>query len=293
MINEFEELKICYEEELDLTNYNTMKLNSMCYVMVHPRDVQELKSILNIAKKYKTKFMILGNGSNMILPEYYNGIIIKLDKFKKMILSGCKIYVEAGYMLNKLAIKMSELGFTGLEWATGIPGTIGGAIYSNAEAYKCPMSGIVRDIVVFDGEDIKLYSNADAEFEYRSSVFRGNPNLIILSCNIELKKEDTNTIKNLITERTKRRFDTQPLSYPSCGSVFRNPELAPAGKLIEDLGFKGYKIGGAKVSEKHANFIINDGDATSKDVIKLIKKITKEVKKAYNVDLILEQEIVK
>ncbi len=292
MIDRIKKLNIDCEEDYDLTNYNTMKLISSCYLIVHPKDTQELKSIVDIAKEYKTKYFVLGNGSNTILPIYYDGIVIKLDKFKRMICKNGKICVGAGYMLNKLANKMSDLGYTGLEWATGIPGTIGGAIYSNAEAYKCPISDIVKHVILFDGKNTIEYSNEEMKFGYRTSILRNNPDLIVLSCDIELKKGNIEDIKSLIKERTKRRIETQPLDYPSCGSVFRNPSIAPSGKIIEDLGFKGFKIGGAKVSEKHANFIINDGGSTSKDVIKIIKTIKKEVKKVYKIDLMLEQEII-
>lgn len=293
MIDELNKLNISYDLDFDLTNYNTMKLISKCYMMMHPNNVDELKSVISVIKKYKYKHIVLGNGSNIILPKYYDGIVIKLDKFNKMNINDRNIYVESGYMINKLASEVSSLGYTGLEWATGIPGTVGGAIYSNAEAYKCPISDIVKYVTIFDGNNIKTFSNKDVKFEYRSSIFRHKKNLIILSCNIEVNKGDADTIKELIAERTKRRMDTQPLTVPSCGSVFRNPENAFAGKLIEDLGYKGYKVGGAKVSDKHANFIINDGNSNGEDVIKLINKIKKDVKKTYNINLILEQEIVK
>ncbi len=296
MKDEFKKLKINYKEEFDLTNYNTMKLNSMCYVIVYPENIQELKSVVSIIKKYNTKYFVLGNGSNTILPEYYDGVVISLTKskgFKKTIISGNEIYIESGCMLNKIAKKLSDLEYTGIEWATGIPGTIGGAIYGNAGAYKSSMADIVESVMIFDGKDIIELSNKDLKFDYRYSLLKEKSNYIVLSCKILLNKGNITDIKYLIKERTKKRVESQPLEYPSYGSVFRNPPDLYAGKLIEDIGLKGYRMGDAVISDKHANFIVNYGNARSKDIIKLIKYIRKEVKKEYNIDLVLEQEIIK
>jgi UDP-N-acetylmuramate dehydrogenase len=293
MIEEFKKYNFLFETDVNLKNYNTMKLESMCYVLVHPKDIQELKSIVDIIKKYKTKFFVLGNGSNVILPEYYDGVIIKLDHLKKLLVKNENIYVESGYMLNKLANKLSSLGYTGIEWATGIPGTIGGAVYSNAGAYNSSMNDIVDSVIVFDGNKTLEFTKDDLKFGYRTSVFKSNHELIVLSCNIKLNKGNLEEIKDTIDKRTKKRLDSQPLNYPSCGSVFRNPDNNSAWQLIDGVGLKGYNIGDALISNKHANFIVNNGNATSKDVIKLIKLIKKEVKKKYDIDLILEQEIIK
>lgn len=293
MIEEFKKYNFLLETDVNLKNYNTMKLESMCYVLVHPKDIQELKSIVDIIKKYKTKFFVLGNGSNVILPEYYDGVIIKLDHLKKLLVKNENIYVESGYMLNKLANKLSSLGYTGIEWATGIPGTIGGAVYSNAGAYNSSMNDIVDSVIVFDGNKTLEFTKDDLKFGYRTSVFKSNHELIVLSCNIKLNKGNLEEIKDTIDKRTKKRLDSQPLNYPSCGSVFRNPDNNSAWQLIDGVGLKGYNIGDALISNKHANFIVNNGNATSKDVIKLIKLIKKEVKKKYDIDLILEQEIIK
>ena len=179
MINEFNKLNISYDLDFDLTNYNTMKLNSKCFMIIHPSNIDNLKSVISVIKKYKYKHIVLGNGSNIILPKYYDGIVIKLDKFNKMNFNGGIINVESGYMINKLASEISSLGYTGLEWATGIPGTIGGAIYSNAEAYKCPISDIVKDVTIYDGNSVKTLSNKDVKFEYRSSIFRHKKNGLV------------------------------------------------------------------------------------------------------------------
>lgn len=277
----------------NLKKYNTYKLDCSCKVIIFPSTIEELKDSLNIIKKNKSKWFILGNGSNIILPKYYDGVIIKLDNLNKCTINDNNIYVESGYMLNKLANELSNKGYTGIEWATGIPGTIGGAIYGNAGAYKSSMSEILVDVTLLDNENIITLKNEELEFSYRDSLLKHRKNLIVLSCNIKLEKGNTEEIKKTIEERTLKRIETQPLEYPNCGSVFRNPEGMAAGKLIDDSGLKGYIEGGAKISEKHANFIINYDNATSEDIIKLIELIKDKIKKNYNIDLVLEQEIIK
>lgn len=286
--------KICkIKKEVDLTKYNTYRINSIGYVIVFPSSLEELKSALDIIKKYKSKWFIIGNGSNIILPEYYDGVIIKLESFNKCIISNNEVYVEAGYMINKLATELAEKGLAGLEWASGIPGTIGGSIYNNAGAYKGSISDNLISCVVFDGKNIIELNNKDLEFSYRDSIFKKNNKYIILSGKFKITNSSKEELKSLIIERTNKRIETQDLNHPSCGSVFRNPLGLVAGKLIDDLGLKGTSIGDAMVSNKHANFIINNGNAKSKDIIKLIKKVKKEVKDNYNINLILEQEIIK
>lgn len=292
MINELEKISLIKKDE-DLTNYNTYRLNSMCSVMVFPSSMDELISVINVIKKYKSKWFVIGNGSNIILPSYYDGVIIKLNNFNKCFITNDEVYVESGYMINKLAMELVEKGYSGFEWATGIPGTIGGSVYNNAGAYNSAISDVLISCNVFDGENVIEFSNNELCFEYRDSLFKKNKNLVILSCRFKIIKGDKSELKKLVFERTNKRIETQDLEHPSCGSVFRNPPNTAAGKLIDDLGLKGYSIGGAKVSLKHANFIINDKDATSEDIIKLIDKVKTDVKNNYDINLVLEQEIIK
>lgn len=196
-------------------------------------------------------------------------------------------------MLNKLSMELSKEGYTGLEWASGIPGSIGGSIYNNAGAYKGEIKDILSKVTVLINDKIKKLTIDEMKFGYRTSIFKNNKNMIILSCEMKLEKSNVDEIMNLINERKEKRIQSQPLDMPSCGSVFRNPEGLVAGKLIDDLGLKGYKIGDAKISEKHANFIVNDGNATYENIVSLIEFIKEQVKKEYNIDLILEQEIIK
>ena len=292
MIKEIESIcEIKCEEEL--TKYNTYRVNSVCHALVFPKTIKELKEVLSILKKYSIKYLILGNGSNVILPPYYDGIIIKLSNFSECNIKGNEVVVGAGYMFNKLSSELSNMEYTGYEWAVGIPGTVGGCIYNNAGAYKMSMSDLLISVTVLKNDEIIELSCNECNFGYRTSLFKEEKDYIILSCKLKLHKGNLDEIKSLISDRTKRRMETQPLNYPSCGSVFRNPDNIPAGKVIEEVGLKGFSIGGAKVSELHANFIINTGEATSEEIIKLINVIKDKVKNETDIDLILEQEIIK
>ncbi len=292
MIKEIESIcEIKCEEEL--TKYNTYRVNSVCHALVFPKTIKELKEVLSILKKYSIKYLILGNGSNVILPPYYDGIVIKLSNFSECNIKGNEVVVGAGYMFNKLSSELSNMEYTGYEWAVGIPGTVGGCIYNNAGAYKMSMSDLLISVTVLKNDEIIELSCNECNFGYRTSLFKEEKDYIILSCKLKLHKGNLDEIKSLISDRTKRRMETQPLNYPSCGSVFRNPDNISAGKVIEEVGLKGYSIGGAKVSELHANFIINTGEATSEDIIKLINVIKDKVKNETDIDLILEQEIIK
>lgn len=277
-----------------MKDYTTYKVGGEAICLVTPEDEDALIKLLKYLRKNNIKYKILGNGSNVIFNDSgYNGVIIKLDNFNSLKIIGTKIIVGAGYMLNKLAIRVSRLGLTGMEFAAGIPGTIGGAIYMNAGAYKSDMGYIVTSVKVLTPDyEIKTLTNKELDFHYRSSFLQKNKDYICLEATINLIKGNSDEIMELINERKMRRVETQPLEYPSAGSVFRNPEGNFAGKLIEDIGYKGKSIGGAKVSEKHANFIINSGNATGEEVKELIKEIKNKVKEEYDIELKVEQEFV-
>lgn len=292
MIDEFNLLNIKHYVNYDLTDLNTMKLRSKAHVLVEPKDIDELKSVLDIVSKYKSKYFILGNGSNVILPIYYDGVCIKLNKLNNYTFDNGNIYAEAGCMINVIASDVSNRGYTGLEWASHIPGTIGGSIYSNAGAYKGQISDVITSITILDNGNIKTINNSEALFGYRTSIFRNDKNKIVLSCKMKVSKGNLEEIKSIIKERLDKRIKSQPLNYPSCGSVFRNPDDIAAGKLIDDLGLKGYNVGDLCISEKHANFIINKGKGSKEDYDVLVKTIKDKVKKEYNIDLILEQEVI-
>ena len=286
--------KVCkVKTDIDLKNYNTLKLQSSALGMINPKNIRELAKALEILKKHKTKHFIIGNGSNIILPRFFNGIVIKLDKLNKYEIHEGSVYAESGVMINKLAMDLVDKGYSGLDFATGIPGTVGGCIYGNAGCYKSSISDVLIDATIYNGKEIINLTNKDFMFDYRYSVLKNHKDYIILSANFKIEKSNIEELKSLVVERTKKRVETQDLKNPSNGSMFKNPEGFAAGKLIDDLGLKGYSINDASISTKHANFIINKGNATQEDILELVDFIKDKVKKEYNIDLKMEQEIIK
>lgn len=281
-------------EDYTLKEHTTYKVGGKAICAVVPEDEKKLITLLSYLKEKNIKYMVLGNGSNVIFNDSgYNGVIIKLDNFNHLNIINNKIVVGAGYPLNKLALRVSRLGFTGMEFAAGIPGTVGGAVYMNAGAYKSDMGYILTSIkVLTPNYEIKTMKNKELDFHYRTSFLQKNKDYICLEATITLIKGNSEEIMEIINERKKRRVETQPLEYPSAGSVFRNPEGDFAGRLIEEIGYKGKSIGGAQVSEKHANFIINTGNATGEEVKELINNIKSKIKEKYNIELKVEQEFV-
>ena len=295
IIKEIENLNIGEVlSNINLKDYTTYKLEGTGYCLVIPDDINGLIKLLKYLREKEIKYKIIGNGSNLIFDSNYDGILIKLDSYQNLEIVGTRITVGAGYSLMKLALRVSRMGLTGLEFATGIPGTIGGAVYMNAGAYKSDMGYVVSSIKVLNPNlEVEILENKELEFHYRTSFLQQNPDYICLEATLYLKKGNPQEIMEVINDRKVRRIESQPLEYPSAGSVFRNPEGDFAGRLIENIGYKGKSIGDAKVSEKHANFIINTGHAKGEDIKKLIMEIKDKIKKEYNIDLKVEQEFVK
>lgn len=281
-------------EKVNMKNNTTYRAGGIAEYMVLPNDKECLIKLLRYLKENNIKHMIVGNCSNLVFSDNnYDGVLIRLDKFDKFSVKDTIVKAEAGCGLISIAYKTADLGLSGLEFATGIPGTIGGAIYMNAGAYKSDMGYIVSEVEVLTPElEIKTIYNKDLDFHYRSSFLQRNKGYICLEATMVLTKGDKKIIKELIKERRKKRLMTQPLDFPSAGSVFRNPPDDFAGRLIEDCNLKGYKIGGAVVSEKHANFIVNSGNATGKDIHDLILYVKNEVLKKHKIELMVEQEFV-
>lgn len=277
-----------------LKNYNTYKVEATAKYIFYPYNVENLIKMLEYIKENNLSYKILGKGSNLIFNfDVYEGILIKLDELNQVTIEDDTITVESGYPLIKLAMEASNLGLTGLEFASGIPGTIGGAVYMNAGAYKSDISNVIEDVTYLTPElEIKTVKNEELNFGYRTSIFKENKDNVILKTTLKLSKGDKEEILKLIQERATKRKESQPLEYPSAGSVFRNPEGDFAGRLIEEQGFKGKNINGAEVSTKHANFIINTDNCSGKDIVELINEIKETIKKEYDIDLILEQEII-
>ena len=282
------------EKDISLSTLTTYKTGGIAKLVVYPNNINNLKQMLKLIHKYNIKYFILGKGSNTLFSDKEcNGVMIKLNELNNFKIKQTEIYVESGMILSKLVQASVKNELTGLEFAIGIPGTIGGAIYMNAGAYGSKMSNIVKSVIVLDEKlQIEEIPLEKLKFDYRYSIFQANKNLICVAANIKLEHGNHDEIASKIKENLLKRKNSQPLEYPSAGSVFRNPEGNYAGKIIEELGLKGKNIGGAEISTKHANFIINKNNASSSDILKLIKLVQKEVKDKYKIDLKLEQQLV-
>lgn len=271
----------------NLKNYNTYKLNSVCKTFI---EVESEEELIKLIKTLKEPYKVIGNGSNLILPEYINGTLIHLN-LKNLEINNDKVTVSAGVLLPNLVNITINKNLTGLEWASGIPASIGGAIMNNAGAYKCGILDNIIKIKIMEDNQIKEITKDEITASYHQTNLK-NRNLIIISATFKLEKGDKETSLVQIKEYAQKRKQSQPIEYPSAGSVFQNPEGDYAGRIIESLGLKNFHINDAYVSEKHANFIINKKSATSKDILKLIEIIQDKCKKEYNINLKLEQEIL-
>lgn len=288
-INKYE-----YYKNVSLKKYNTYKIDVSCDYLVYPKSIPELQELLKYLKDNNIHYLILGNGSNVILARPNFDVVIKLDRINNIEIKDNIVIAGAGVSLIKLSNICMENNLNGLSFAGGIPGLLGASTAMNAGAYKEDMSSIVKEVKVLTPNlEIKTMKNSELEYAYRDSFLKRNKDFICVEVTLSLEYEDKEIIKHRMLDRRDRRISSQPVNMPSAGSVFRNPEGLSAGKLIEDIGLKGYTIGGAQVSEKHANFIINTSNATYEDIISLIDYIKEKVKEKYNIDLILEQEIVR
>lgn len=283
-----------YEIDASLKKYNTYRINAKVKYLVFPKTNEELIELLKILKDNNISFYILGGGSNIIFAkEYYDKVFINLSKMDSLELNGEHLTASAGLSIIKVANYAIDNNLDGLVFATGVPGTIGGAAVVNAGCYGSSMSEVVEKLIVLT-EDLKIkeYTNEDMHYEYRNSILK-NTKRIVLSVTVKLYPGNKDEMIALREERREKRVSSQPLDKPSAGSVFRNPEGAnPAGKLIEDAGLKGFKVGDAEVSTKHANFIINNGNATGEDIINLIHIIQAKIKEVYGIDIYPEQIII-
>lgn len=283
------------DKNVNLSKHTTYRVGGVAKAFVYPKNVSSLITLLKILNMNNIKYKILGNGSNLLFSDDdFDGIIIKLDEFNDVsFLSNNRIRVGAGFSLMKLSLVAAKKGLAGLEFAAGIPGTIGGAIFMNAGAYKSDMGYVVQQVKVLTPDfRVITLENREMDFHYRTSYLQKNPKYICLEVVLKLAKGEREVIEEVIKERRKRRMESQPLEYPSAGSVFRNPEGYYAGQLIEELGYKGHRNGGAMVSSKHANFIINYDHATGREIRDLILEVHDKVLEKHGIDMKIEQEFV-
>lgn len=281
-------------QNINLKDFNTYKIGGKAKYIIKPFNVKKLVELLDYLKNNNIKYFILGKGSNVIMPdEDYEGVIILLEKLNNISIKDNIVEVESGTLLNKLIMATIDNNLCGIENLYGIPGTVGGAVIQNAGCLGTTFSENLVSVTYLENSELHILNKDECNFIYRGSIFKKDKNKIIISCVLKLSKGNKDEMMKNIREHLIKRNASQPLEYPNAGSVFRNPINNYAGALIEEAKLKGTNINGAYVSEKHANFIVNKGNATSKDIKELIKKIRNTIKDKYNIDLELEQEIIK
>lgn len=291
MIRDFLKKHGDYRDDRYFKELTTIKMGGAISHYVAPYNIPDLKEIISFARANAIPFKILGNGSNIIAgSSRYDGIVISLKRFDNYEIYNDQVYVESGVLAPYFSNVLAKSGLSGFEFASGIPGSIGGLIYMNAGAYKKEMADIVEEVTFLKDNEVVTLKKDELNFAYRHSIFQDHPHWIVLSCKLKLTKKDPDEIKQLMEERFQRRLNTQPLDKPSAGSCFRNPEGKFAWELIDELGYRGKTINGVKVSEKHSNFIINDGDGKAEDYLKIVYDIQDKVKEKYNIKLIMEVE---
>ncbi len=258
-----------------------------------PETVEELKAVLAACKKADVPWYVIGNGSNLLVSDKgFPGVIISTGKFDRLEVNGTEITVGAGVMLSKLANTAYKAGLTGLEFAAGIPGTVGGACVMNAGAYGSEMINVLKTVTVLTPEGTVETLPAELlELGYRTSVIP-KKGYLVLEAVVSLAEGNMEESKAVMDDLAFRRKDKQPLEFPSAGSTFKRPAGHFAGKLIEDCGLKGFTVGGAQVSEKHAGFVINKGGATASDIYNLCKEVEKRVKAEFGVSLEMEVKLL-
>jgi UDP-N-acetylmuramate dehydrogenase len=305
------------KENVSLKPYTTFKIGGRARYFFIAKTIKDIIRAIEMAKELNLPFFVIGGGSNVLISDKkYNGLVIKIKNSRcqiKSCNSGFLVFTGAGLPLKNLVKNLLDAHLEGLEWAWGIPGTIGGAIYGNAGAFGHSIGDFVKEVFVLDTKDLKIkrFSKKECQLSYKKSIFKEKKNLIIVEAVLELKSKTKKPNKEGIKKILETRAEKHPLDFPSAGSIFKNPRLRirnselidkfpklkefnkkgeiPAGFLIEKAGLKGKRIGDAKISEKHANFIINLGKAKAKDVLELIGLIKKKVKEKFQIEL--EEEI--
>ena len=270
-----------------MSRHTTFRIGGPADYFVTPHTKEEIRQVIRLCKEEEIPFAVLGNGSNLLVGDKgFRGVIIQLFKnFSDIIIEEETIYAQSGALLVRLANQAAEQGLTGLEFASGIPGTLGGAVVMNAGAYGGEMKDVIlwSDVLTEDGEFLRL-SGEELELGYRTSVIQ-KKHYFVLGAALRLKKGDQNEIRSVMKELKEKRVSKQPVEYPSAGSTFKRPEGYFAGKLIMDTGLRGFSVGGAQVSEKHCGFVINKGGATAEEVQLLMKEVADRVEEKFGVRL--------
>ncbi len=282
---------------VNMGKYTTFRTGGTAKALIAPKSLEELKACLKVLNENNTPYVVIGNGSNILFAkEVYEGVVIRLDKdFESTEIKnvGNKYKVGAGVLLITFANKVCRDGYTGIEFGTGIPGTVGGAVYMNAGCYGREIVDCCINVTALDRETLEVltFEKSECDFTYRNSFFQ-NDKYIILSAEFEFIKGELDQINEKVAEYKKQRTDKQPLNLPNAGSTFKRPLNDFAGRLIEEAGLKGYRVGGAQVSEKHAGFVVNSENAKPEDIIKLTEDVIKLVFEKFGVKLELEIKVI-
>lgn len=283
------------KENEPMANHTTIKIGGPAELFVEPSSVENLETTMNLIRKYKVLWIAIGRGSNLLVSDRgISGVVIKLGSgLDKVEINGTTLTVGGGHSLVSLATSISRKGLSGLEFASGIPGSVGGAVFMNAGAHGSDISKILdKALVLFEDGSLEWVSNEQMEFSYRTSVLQKKRPGVVVEAVFSLKEGNKDSIFSEMQKNKDYRKETQPWNFPCAGSIFRNPLPNYAGKLIEVAGLKGYQIGGAKISEMHGNFIVNTGNAKADDVLQLIQHVKDTIYDLYEVKMETEVEII-
>lgn len=278
-----------------LARYTTMKIGGPADILIVPSSVAGVENTLDLVKKYNTKWTAIGRGSNLLVSDKgIEGVVIRLGEgLDHLEVEGTTVRVGGGYPLIKLSTLLSRQGLAGLEFASGIPGSVGGAVYMNAGAHKSDMSEILMSArIMFEDGTMKWLTKEEMGFSYRTSVLQTKRPGIVVEAKLQLKEGNREEIVGVMQKNKDYRRETQPWNHPCAGSIFRNPLPNFVGDLVEKAGLRGHQIGGAKISEMHGNFIVNAGSASAQDVLDLIAFVKKTIKEKFGVDMHTEVEII-
>lgn len=279
-----------------MCHHTTFAIGGPADLFVSPKTVCELTAAIRAIRTSGLPLLLLGNGSNMLVSDTgYRGAVVCMTEMDDVrAVADNRLVAQAGALLGRVARRAQRAGLTGAEFAGGIPGSVGGAVFMNAGAYDGQMAGIVEKTEYLDGEgELHTLEGEAHGFGYRTSVFRAHPDWTVVRTTMHLQPGDPAAILDKMNDLAQRRRDKQPLNYPSAGSTFKRPEGYFAGRLIEDAGLKGMTVGGAQVSEKHAGFLINRGGATCDDMLRLIGLVQQRVREQFGVDLECEVRIIR
>jgi len=284
--NKLQNSEISFKEDELLSKHTSFEVGGPATIFIEPLDKTDLIKSLEFVKELDINYFVLGGGSNIIVSDHgYNGAIIAMSKLNKVRFQNNKVIAETGISLEKLCDKIAENNLTGMEFACGIPGSLGGAVFMNAGAYGGEIKQVIKKASLFSGNrGLIEYNKEQLDLDYRQSILQKN-NLIAIEAVLELKPAPKSIIIEKMEELNEKRWAKQPMDYPSAGSAFKRPPDNYAGSLIEKAGLKGEKVGGAMVSKKHAGFIINANNARAADIIDLMITVQNKVKKKFNIQL--------